>query len=82
MLIFGGFASGGGVSDLHVWRGLTNAWSLLPSTLPARERHGLAYDPGSDRYVIFGGVNGLTVMDTAYLVDGQTLAWWARARRR
>lgn len=71
LLIVGGFSSGGGLSDQHVWRGLSNTWTAAGSATSPRERHGLAYEPRTDRFVVFGGVNGFTVLGTAYLVDGQ-----------
>lgn len=68
---YGGFTGAGApLTDLPVYRSSTNSWTTSTPGFPGRERHGLAYDPVSDRFVIFGGINGVTVFDTTYLLSG------------
>lgn len=71
---YGGFVSGtGSVAQLISFRPGTNAWTTAASTTAARERHGFAYDPVHDVFVVAGGVNGATVTDTVFLVNGSSL---------
>jgi hypothetical protein len=71
---FGGFAAGGTVTEVIRYRTQTNEWASAAATLPGRERHGLAYDPVHDVFVLAGGANGLTLYDAVFLINGNTLA--------
>ncbi len=72
---YGGFVSGASaLTDVITYRPTSNGWTTAASTLPPRERHGLAYDPVHDVFVIAGGASGLTLFDTVELINGSTLA--------
>jgi hypothetical protein len=44
------------LSDIWAWDG--ESWMGLPvSGMPARSGHSVAYDPGRDRFVLFGGID-------------------------
>lgn len=74
LFIYGGFSSGGGLTDLQVYDAGTNTWSLLADPFPVRERHSMDYDPLSDRIVIVGGSTGAAATDTVHLLEGVTRA--------
>lgn len=68
---YGGFTGAGApLSDVPAWSSATNAWMTAASGLAGRERHGFAYDPVNDRFVVFGGVNGVSLFDTVLLLSG------------
>ncbi len=74
-LTFGGFSGGGNaLVELVHYRSATNAWTAVTPTLPGRERHGLAYDPVHDVFVVAGGASGFTLYDTVFLINGTTFA--------
>ncbi len=74
LFVYGGFGSGGGLTDLQVYDAGTNAWSVVTEPFPVRERHSMDYDPLSDRVVIVGGSTTSAVTDTVHLLDGVTRA--------
>ena len=69
---YGGF-NAGTLADLNYYRTPGNSWTAASSTLPARERHALGYDPLHDVFVVVGGASGLTIFDTVFLINGSTL---------
>ena len=61
-----GSGSGTFLSDIWAWNG--TSWGEIPATgAPARSGLNVAYDPGRDRFVLFGGVDrpgGVALDDT------------------
>jgi N-acetylneuraminic acid mutarotase len=82
---FGGF-SGAPRNDLAAYTPGTNSWATVAATsVPgARERHVLAWHPGSNRLVLFGGSSTMivntTFYDELYTLDPATSAWTAIAK--
>ncbi|MBS1151954.1 MAG: Peptidase, (Fungalysin) family, partial [Myxococcaceae bacterium] len=70
LFVFGGFNGGTTLADLPRYSAGTNGWStpVLAPAIPGRERHSLAYDPVHDLLVIVGGVNGVTIFDTVFVI--------------
>jgi hypothetical protein len=55
LLLFGG---GADLFQNDIWAWDGEGWTEIPtSNMPARSGHSMAYDPGRDRFVLFGGVD-------------------------
>jgi hypothetical protein len=71
---YGGFNSGGTLSDLIHYSTSANTWTTAASTIAARERHSMGFDPVHNVVVIFDGVSGISVQDSVFLLDPMTYA--------
>jgi hypothetical protein len=65
---YGGFNSGGTQSDLINYNTLANSWATAASTIPARERHSMGFDPVHNVVALVSGVSGVTVQDSVFLI--------------
>lgn len=74
-LSFGGQASGGGMNNLFVYDAYSNTLERLQGKGPpeARDGHGIAYDAGNDRLVLFGSQYGNDEKTWVYRYE--TNAW-------
>lgn len=88
VVLFGGEGRSGlqpfGLADTWVWDGVTWRGRQPTTSPPAGSRHGLAFEPGRQRVVLFGGIEHhasgpaywITEHDTIWEWDGGN---WARA---
>ena len=74
VILFGGLTTSGPSSD--TWEFVDNVWidltSSLPSAPPARYGGAMAYDTIDSELVLFGGTNGVAVLNDTWAFDGST----------
>jgi cysteine-rich repeat protein len=60
LVLFGGsdFSTGERLAETWLWNGASWTLKTLTTFPPARANHMMAYDPGRERVVVFGGNNG------------------------
>jgi hypothetical protein len=83
VLLWGGMSKGGGLSSDSIWvlEPRANAWTelLAPDTAPSpRSHHAMAYDPGSETVLLFGGIGGPdggTTLNDTWVYDTDKNSW-------
>jgi len=78
MLLFGGCASGVGpcpLGDLWALDLQTNTWRQLSSDPPARQFYGTAFDPGTQRMILYGGDGEDGLLGDVWEYDPATDNW-------
>lgn len=76
VLLHGGFNETGTLlDDLWAWNGLW--WQRLETSMgpSARSQHGLAFDPASEKVLLFGGVGTQGALGDTWLLNVASLAW-------
>jgi len=77
LVLFGGADSGGltdasdSLRDTWEFDGASWVWIETFGTPVERQRHAMAYDPGRQRVVMFGGVNASGLLDDLWEWDGE-----------
>jgi len=78
MLLFGGCASGVGpcpLGDLWALDLKTETWRQLSSDPPPRQFYGMAFDPGSQRMILYGGDGRNGLLPDVWEYDPATDNW-------
>jgi len=80
VVLFGGVdSSGSALSDTWAWNGFEKSWLVetTPGAKPSARSHAaMAYDPASERVLLFGGAeNNGSVKGDTWLWDGHAGAW-------
>jgi hypothetical protein len=70
VVVFGGFA---GQDINETWRWSANAWTQLSSqkSPPPRESMGMAFDELHHQSVVFGGLNGKSLLNDTWVLQAK-----------
>src|SRR5207249_3986926 len=77
VILFGGYDSGSNFNDTWAYDFNTNAWTDLdpPAKPPVRSQHAMAYDSGSDRLIMFGGVGSPGYLNDTWAYEFNKNTW-------
>ncbi|CAM4338183.1 hypothetical protein FHS16_002626 [Paenibacillus endophyticus] len=80
VVMFGGQGVSGLLKDNFLWDGVEKKWqkladSSVPGGLAARKGAAIAYDPGLEQVVMFGGEGASGVLNDMWVWKGDSLQW-------
>jgi hypothetical protein len=77
LVLFGGLSNGGDLSETWTWNGITWTQQVssaipTPPVPPARHSASMAYDAASGQLVLFGGLDGRSILNDTWAWNGTT----------